>query len=224
MESNIEKQFDDISEYYDSQRKKLIPCFDDFYATATLFATTKMDNPKILDLGAGTGLFSSFILNKYPKARLTLLDVSDKMLEVAKRRFSGFKNVTYIVSDYAESNIAEKYDLIISALSIHHLEDDSKVKLYKNIYESLNPEGVFVSADQCLPESSEYIDIFNTHWYNYVRSYDFSQEEIDNFEQRRKLDKESKLIDQISRIEYAGFGAVECVYKYMQFCVVVARK
>ena len=69
MENNLKKQFDEASRQYDSQRRKVIPCFDDYYGIATFFATTKMENPKILDLGAGTGLFSSFILKKYPKMR-----------------------------------------------------------------------------------------------------------------------------------------------------------
>lgn len=40
--------------------------------------------PTILDLGAGTGLYSSLILAKYSKAHITLIDLSEGMLEIAK--------------------------------------------------------------------------------------------------------------------------------------------
>ena len=224
MDNKIKNQFDQISKQYDSQRKKLIPCFDDFYGIATYFATAKSDKPKILDLGAGTGLLSSFVSKKYPNAQFTLLDISEKMLEVAKERFAGFKNMNYAVMDYGESKIEENYDLVISALSIHHLEDNNKKKLYQNIYNILNIDGVFINADQCLPENSEYTEKFNNYWYNHVKNCNFSQDEIDGFKQRKQLDKESKLITQISWLKNVGFQVVECVYKYMQFCVIVAKK
>ena len=224
MEDKVKKEFDGISELYDGQRRNLIPCYDDFYRIATLFAAAGTDRPKILDLGAGTGLFSSFILNKFPKAELTLLDISDKMLGVARRRFSGLKNIDYVVSDYVESGIDGEYDLIISSLSIHHLEDKNKMRLFKDIYDSLNPGALFVNADQCLPESEEYAGIFDDYWSGYVESSGFTSEEIEGFHQRRKLDKEVKLTDQISWIRNAGFEIVECIYKYIQFCVIVARK
>lgn len=72
MYKDIQNKFNDISQKYDSQRKKLIPCFEDFYSISTAIAETDLDNPKILDLGAGTGIFSEYILKKYPKASLTL--------------------------------------------------------------------------------------------------------------------------------------------------------
>ena len=224
MENKIKNQFDEISEIYDSQRKKIIPCFNDFYTIAAHFATSHKDNPKILDLGAGTGLLSSFVLKKYPDAQLTLLDISDNMLEVAKKRFSGLRNINYIAMDYSESKITEQYDLIISALSIHHLEDNNKIRLYNNMYTILNPQGIFVNADQCLSESNEYNDKFNKYWYNHIQGFDFTPDDIEGFKQRKQLDKESKLTEQITWLKDIGFTIVECVYKYMQFCVVVAEK
>jgi len=43
---------------------------------------------RVLDLGAGTGLLSALIAEACPRARLTLVDVSERMLGVARERFS----------------------------------------------------------------------------------------------------------------------------------------
>lgn len=56
---NIEEQFNLIAKEYDSNRRRFIPCFDDYYENTTNFLASKIVTPKrILDLGACTGLLS----------------------------------------------------------------------------------------------------------------------------------------------------------------------
>jgi len=52
-----------------------------------------------LDLGAGTGLLTSLILNKFPKAKLTVLDISEEMLAKARERFKGNRQVRFSAVD-----------------------------------------------------------------------------------------------------------------------------
>ena len=54
------------------------------------------ENPKILDIEAGTGLLSAFLMKRYPKASFTLIDISEKMLDIAKDRFRGNLNVKFM--------------------------------------------------------------------------------------------------------------------------------
>lgn len=56
--SDVKVKFNENARQYDGQRKKLIPCFDDFYSIAVSMAETNTNNPDILDIGAGTGLLS----------------------------------------------------------------------------------------------------------------------------------------------------------------------
>ena len=152
---HILTKFDEIAQKYDSQRRKLIPCFDDFYNTAASLVQLDHEAPRILDLGAGTGLFSSYMLRKYSQAKLTLIDLSTGMLDIAKERFeeAGASEVTYLAGDYSTFEDAEPYDAIISSLSIHHLEDEAKQTLFSRIFQLLKPGGVFVNADQVLGET-----------------------------------------------------------------------
>ncbi|WP_290095500.1 hypothetical protein [Bacteroides acidifaciens] len=51
----IESQFNLIAQEYDANRKRFIPCFDDYYIDTTKFIVSNIVEPKrVLDLGAGT--------------------------------------------------------------------------------------------------------------------------------------------------------------------------
>lgn len=78
---DIEKQFNLIAEEYDSNRRKFIPCFDDFYQSTTKFIASNIMKPKqVLDLGAGTGLLSYFWYQQHPASEYVLVDIADEML------------------------------------------------------------------------------------------------------------------------------------------------
>ncbi|KLU64164.1 tRNA (cmo5U34)-methyltransferase [Desulfosporosinus acididurans] len=222
--SDVKIKFDENASQYDGQRKKLIPCFDDFYSIAISLAETKTKNPQILDIGAGTGLLSSFILEKYPDAFVTLIDLSEKMLDMAKERFVANQNITYIIDDYTKIKFDRKYDVVISSLSIHHLSADEKKQLYQNIYSSLNQDGVFINADQVLGQTHFMESLYKNDWKNKVERSGLSKEEIQSAYERANLDRMSTLSDQLKWIEDSGFLDVDCVYKYYNFVVLFGRK
>jgi len=142
---------------YDAVRRNLVPCFDAFYTSALDvigdWAHGRMPAAlEVLDLGAGTGLFSAMVMARLPRVRLHLIDASDAMLAEARRRFAGVAapNVSFEVRDYSEGNLGGPWDLVISALSIHHVEDGAKRSLFKRVFEALRPGGLFVNAEQVL--------------------------------------------------------------------------
>jgi tRNA (cmo5U34)-methyltransferase len=190
---DLKKQFNEVAQNYDKQREKLIPCFEDFYKVATALTELENDCPTVLDLGAGTGLFSSFILQKYPKAKLTLIDLSEGMLEIAKKRFHNHSDIKYIVSDYTKFEYQERFDLVISSLSIHHLIDSEKKDLYQRVYSIMNNNSIFINADQVLG-NTEFLDsLYKSDWRNYIEHSGLDQIEITSAHERTKLDKMTTL-------------------------------
>ena len=59
--TDIEEQFNLIAKKYDENRRKFIPCFDDYYESITKMILDNIDSPRrVLDLGAGTGLLTYY--------------------------------------------------------------------------------------------------------------------------------------------------------------------
>ena len=93
---NIEEQFNLIAKEYDVNRKKFIPCFDDYYENTTKLIASCIDAPKrVLDLGAGTGLLTYYWFKECKTAQYVLVDIAEEMLEVSKKRFAEVKICLY---------------------------------------------------------------------------------------------------------------------------------
>lgn len=187
-------------------------------------ASIDTENPKILDIGAGTGLLSAFLMERYPEASFTLIDISEKMLDIAKDRFRGNSNVKYIVADYSKYSFVEKYDMIVSALSIHHLEDKEKKEIYKKSYSLLKQNGVIINADQVHGETPFIEKLNKDIWRRYIEDSGLPEEEILAGYERIKLDKNSTLEQQMNWLKEAGFCDVSCIYKFYHFAVMFGRK
>lgn len=90
MSRKVGEQTEFTMKEYDANRRKFIPCFDDFYRATTDFIISGIEEPKrVIDLGAGTGLLSYFWYQRCPHAGYVLVDIADEMLNIARKRFQG---------------------------------------------------------------------------------------------------------------------------------------
>jgi tRNA (cmo5U34)-methyltransferase len=104
----------------------------------------------ILELGIGTGETATRIVAAHPNARLTAIDSSPEMLERARA----------VVPD-ADLRLAQlqdplpdgPFDLVVSALAVHHLDGPGKQDLFRRLAAVLTPGGTFVLADVVVPEN-----------------------------------------------------------------------
>ena len=215
----IKEQFGSVSKKYDSQREYLIPCFHDFYSACLPLIKSLTHAKNVLDIGAGTGLFAEFVYRLNPALHFTLTDISAQMLQVARERFAGQANFEFIELDFSKGNIPGKYDIIISGLAIHHLEDADKARLYKNSYQALNDGGLFINADQVAGKNVMFDSLYKYHWRETVSSSGLDRDALVQAFERTKLDKLSPLETQLKMLEKAGFSEVDCIYKNMNFAV-----
>lgn len=146
VDENLKTKFDRGAKSYDRQRRDVIPNLDQIYTIIAELANSEVPRPKILDLGAGTGLLTEHLLKRYSPGNFTLIDLSKEMLNIARERFKEELNFQYINANYLEYDFEGPFDIIISSLSIHHLEDVDKMYLYSKIYETLKKGGIFLNA------------------------------------------------------------------------------
>ncbi|HEX3542434.1 MAG TPA: class I SAM-dependent methyltransferase [Acidimicrobiales bacterium] len=112
-------------------------------------ATEGVTAELILDLGAGTGETSAGVLGNHPAARLVGIDESPAMLARARERLP---HADFRVQRLEEPLPAGPYDLVVSALAIHHLDGEGKADLFRRIAERLRPGGRFVMGDVVIPD------------------------------------------------------------------------
>lgn len=222
---NIEEQFNLIAEEYDTNRKKFIYCFDDYYNGTTKFIVSNIQKPKrILDLGAGTGLLSYFWYQYCPEAEYVLVDIACDMLNAARERFAGLDNVSYQILDYSKGLPDGEFDVIISALSIHHLEDDDKRKLFERIYDNLPDGGLFVNYDQFCAGSEDMDEWFNSYWENQLENSGLTEQDLELWRERRTLDRECSVEQETEMLHKCNFKIVKCIYSCQKFSVIAAVK
>lgn len=223
---DIEKQFNMIAEEYDSNRRRFIPCFDDLYDNTTSFIASNIKPPKgVIDLGAGTGLLTYFWYKQFREANFLLVDIADEMLSVAKRRFRGISNISYLAADYKNELPDDMpFDSVISALSLHHLENGEKGAIFERIYKALPEGGIFVNYDQFCAGSPEMDKWYDSYWENQLYNSGLKDRDIELWKQRRILDHECSVETQTDMLKKCGFRTVKCVYSYQKFAVIIAVK
>lgn len=222
---DIQTQFNIIAEEYDVNRRRFIPCFDDFYDGATRFIAANIPAPKrVLDLGAGTGLLSYFWYLNFPDSKYVLVDIAYEMLKVAQERVQGMENVSCQILDYSEALPEAEFDVIVSALSIHHLEDADKSRLFQRIFDKLPNGGIFVNYDQFCAGTPKMNEWFDKYWESQLANSDLTDNDIELWKERRKLDLECSVERETEMLCNCGFKTVKCVYSYQKFSVIAAIK
>lgn len=99
----------------------------------------------LLDVPAGTGIFTESLYAKYPDATIIAADYSMKMLKKAKNRFTGARltNVLYIRADVANLPLAEEVvDIVLCMNGLHAFKD--KTGSIKEITRVLGKNGLLV--------------------------------------------------------------------------------
>jgi tRNA (cmo5U34)-methyltransferase len=216
----VASSFSRAAQTYDAQRRPLIPCFDAFYGTAiAMIGEAAKPRAKILELGAGTGLFSAMILERLPDAQLTLMDASSGMQSEAKKRFAG-RAVTFVLADFSQADLGGPWDMIVSSLAIHHLEQPDKRALFARIRAALVPGGLFVNAEQVLG-ATEAIEARNTaRWKEMAAKLGATAEAIAAASERQsRFDRCATVEDQLAWMREAGLVDVDCSFKSWRFAV-----
>lgn len=131
---------------YDEHMMTNIESATEFYPfTAKQLPTAP--NCYVLDLGCGTGLELKDYYNLNPTAKITGIDLCEKMLEELKRKFTD-KDITLIRGSYFDVAFGENiYDAAVSVESLHHFTKEKKVGLYSDLRAALKKDGYFVLTD-----------------------------------------------------------------------------
>lgn len=220
---NAKILFESEAKKFDNIIPLLIPFYNDIYNILIDSIPFYRNMPiNVLDIGCGTGTFAKIIKEKFPYAKITCLDFAKNMIDIAKEKLSDYKNdINFLVGDFNNLNLKNEYDVIVSSFALHHIQtDDEKKSLYKNIYQSLNKNGAFFTADIVLGVNSYIKNLYEKKWEEYLIKQS-AKLKLGNemLEKYQADDNPSTLYEHLRWLENAGFNQVETIWKYYNFAI-----
>jgi tRNA (cmo5U34)-methyltransferase len=147
----VGKYYFDPATYMELMRTE-VPLYETLQGTIAVAAAV-VDAATILDLGTGTGGTLAAVLDRHPAAQAIGVDENDAMLEVARARLVEH-DVEFVLADLLDPLPGGPFDLVVSALAIHHLDGPGKAELFGRVADVLRPGGRFVLGDVVLAEGA----------------------------------------------------------------------
>jgi tRNA (cmo5U34)-methyltransferase len=194
---------------------------------------------KVIDLGCGDGILGKAIMSGFSSIELYCIDFSEAMLDEAKKNFQStdlvyFVNADFSLTDWKYSlENSDGFDLIVSGFSIHHQNNDRKKEIYQEIYDLLNPGGIFLNLEHVLSATKEVEVIFDDYFVDSLYSYHSkSNPEIERDVVAKKHynrpDKEENILatleSQCDWLREIGYKDVDCFFKIFELALFGGRK
>jgi tRNA (cmo5U34)-methyltransferase len=127
----------------------------------------------IVDLGCGEGLLARALLGKFPSARVLGLDPSAEMRKEARKTCGSFgarfECRPFSLADRNWRDFAEPPHAVVSILTVHHVDGDTKRALFRDVGERLAPAGALLLADLVQPTTPEGMQLAAHEWDRAVR-------------------------------------------------------
>ena len=111
---NIAKEWDNIIEVNEEKINTLLSKLD------------IKENERVLDVGTGTGVLIPFIKKLNKNGYIRGVDLSNGMIEVARKKYKHIQNLDFEIIDVENEVIKEKYNKIILYSMFPHLENKTK--------------------------------------------------------------------------------------------------
>jgi ubiquinone/menaquinone biosynthesis C-methylase UbiE len=193
-----------------------------------------------IDLGCGSGTLAASILARYPEARAALVDFSQPMIGEARQHLKAHAaRCRFAVADLgsAEWQLSVRdsspFDVAVSGYAIHHLPDERKRELYREIFELLAPGGFFVNIEHVASRTGwlESIsdDLFVDSLFTFHSRKGSGKTRVqvaDEFV--RRPDKAANILASVeSQCEWLreiGYEDVDCYFKIFELAVFGGRR
>ena len=146
-----EKEADQYDELQ-NKRPDYVSAIKTFVEVSSRYLAKKKDLI-IADFCCGTGKNSLLLSKKVgPFKKVTLIDVNEVFLEIAKKSKINTKELVLIKSDILKADLISEYDGVISLFAYHHVPDNDKQTYIKQVQTSLKSGGLLFLGEIYLPD------------------------------------------------------------------------
>lgn len=235
-----DNRFDLLAQAYDRDARTVVPRYDEMQQV--IMEALPPAPHRVLDLGAGTGIFLEKLLERDPNTTAVWFDGSDKMEELARLRLQRFAGRVSFCRGTMAGPLpwpAGHFAAAVSTHAIHHLTHGEKQALNREVFRVLAPGGVFMNGDEVRAGSDALQLAYLRRWDAYMRSVwdqlspgmqarweDFCHRNIAEFGHYGgpQPDLWAPLESQLAWLRATGFQDVECHWKYYNHAVFGGRK
>lgn len=224
-------EFDEtVTNCFDDMLQRSIPNYNTMREACYQLACKYVQSgTNIVDLGISTGDAIAKLLDKYgAHNRFIGLEISDPMLEACRERFKGYINCGVV--DIRKCDLRQEFppvsaSVIQSILTVQFTPIEYRQRIIQSVYDALIKGGAFIYVEKVLGATNE----IDTHmvdiYYALKRANGYTQDQID----RKRLSLEGALVPLTAAwnedlLRAAGFKAVDCFWRWMNFAGWVAVK
>ncbi len=168
---------------------------------------------RVLDLGTGNGRLLELLSAARPGLEATGLDFSPIMLAKARERFDG----TDVRAVFIEHDLAEplpelgRFGAVVSSLAIHHLEHERKRSLFAEVFDRLDPGGVFANLEHVASPTPRL----------HLAFFAAIGEPMENEDPSDRL---APVHSQLEWLSAVGFEDVDCFWKWRELALLAGTK
>ncbi|HEX5691356.1 MAG TPA: class I SAM-dependent methyltransferase, partial [Roseiflexaceae bacterium] len=178
---------------------------------AALIAQLPSNMRRVLDVGTGDGRLLALVKLARPGTQAVALDFSPPMLAAARDRFAGDASVEIVAHDL-EQPLPDigRFDAVVSSFAIHHCGDQRKRELYAEIFDVLEPGGVFCNLEHVASPTPALHARF-------LQAMGWTPE---------MEDRSNKLLDvetQLGWLREIGFDDVDCHWKWLELALLAGN-
>lgn len=223
-----------------------------FEAVLDVLSMTTCDNFHVVDIGCGPGTFSMRLLNRFPKARVTAIDLDPLLLTIAREALSEHKDrIDFIHADIASPDcfalINDAPQAVVSSTAIHWLMPEQQTVLYRHLFDLLAAGGIFMNADHQRfdarhPRQKALAEMHDIHtqqlawkqgaqdwdtWFTDVLKYAPLQEmqaEREKIFAGRPLPLPTPVTCQLAMLQLAGFTETGTIWQFLDDYVIAGWK
>lgn len=179
---------------------------------SVLLAHIPDDARRVLDLGTGDGRLLALLKRDRPEIVGVGVDFSEVMLAAGNTRFADHERVEFVQHDLSEPLPSlGRFDAVISSFAIHHLEHDRKRSLYGEVFDLLEPGGVFANFEHVASATQRL----------HLAFFEAIGEPIES------ADPSDRLLDVYTQLQWLralGYDDVDCYWKWLEMALLIGVK
>ena len=148
---------DYVSQWAERQDETKVDREEPFRLMAETIPYDKKAPIRILDLGAGYGALTQFLLYHFSNATTVCQDGSEEMAKLGRKRMDDLKGrFTYVLCDFSKQGwsrmLKGPFEAVVSSIAIHNVRTPNIVRsIYKELFPLVKTGGCFVNFDRVNP-------------------------------------------------------------------------